>query len=893
MITLYLIGLMSLIFVAHGFNVGTNLFNAVQYIGKIVLTSDGSNLSATGIVLDGNGWNAYFGWNIILDSLHSATVLGTNSSGQVIASTASNIANFMSWVYTSGYMYNSISWFLSNGTWYRTPIANWIYTGIQYPTWNIVTDWLKAKWVGAAAIGNNATAMGLYSQALGIWSTAMGNWTIANGDYSTTMGYETTGYWNYSLSAGIHSVAVWQSSVAMWEDVVASWDNSTAMWLSTHANWEASTAMGDNTIANGMYSTAMGINTTANWFASTNIGTYNVWRSGSIFEIWIGTFWNHLNAMTVSNTGVVSFPTYPNIVVLWTDASGTLIASSAANVYNYISGYITYVTSDKYTTWLIFNSWNNLLTLYVTGYGSVTGTITMSGAANWNNVYNRMLNSWNTLRNRYANTGIYVNSLWIATGLNCATGQLVKYNWSTRVCSGDLVGSGSGDSRWTGNGINGIYNTNTGFVGVGVTFPGANFQVSGTFIAGDPLTNSIVAGQIFSSIWGGQANIVNWSASTIAGGTYSTITWSLSIIWGGSGNTIQSLASAIMGGENNCIECQTKDAVFRRDFIWAGKWNSISQSVQSSLVGWSGNAIQGWNWPVGGRGGKSFIWGGEGNNLLTANYWVIWWGLSNVLSSVLNSSIVGGEYNTWDDANFGVIWGGQYNVLWHSNDSVIGGWSGNIISWTNSNYSVIPGGMGNQIEAAANSFAAWTDARALHSNTFVWNDGSLNPFSTTVTNSFIINASNGVGINTNVTTGAALTVSGTVMAIRFIATQSSAWAYVYSGTMNMNLPDYVFESYFDHNTIANPTYTFLPLEEVKSFVVANWHLPRVPSSDEIVKDGEINLQGFMMTILEKVEEAYLYIFSLNDKVTALQETVAQQQQAITTLQTEITALKNQ
>ena len=55
MITLYLIGLMSLIFVAHGFNVGTNLFNAVQYIGKIVLTSDGSNLSATGIVLDGNG----------------------------------------------------------------------------------------------------------------------------------------------------------------------------------------------------------------------------------------------------------------------------------------------------------------------------------------------------------------------------------------------------------------------------------------------------------------------------------------------------------------------------------------------------------------------------------------------------------------------------------------------------------------------------------------------------------------------------------------------------------------------------------------------------------------------------------------------------------------------
>ena len=48
-----------------------------------------------------------------------------------------------------------------------------------------------------------------------------------------------------------------------------------------------------------------------------------------------------------------------------------------------------------------------------------------------------------------------------------------------------------------------------------------------------------------------------------------------------------------------------------------------------------------------------------------------------------------------------------------------------------------------------------------------------------------------------------------------------------------------------------------------------------------------------MTILEKVEEAYLYIFSLNDKVTALQETVAQQQQAITTLQTEITALKNQ
>ena len=41
------------LFVARAFDVGVIMPNAVQYIQKVFLTSDGSNTTTTGIMLDG------------------------------------------------------------------------------------------------------------------------------------------------------------------------------------------------------------------------------------------------------------------------------------------------------------------------------------------------------------------------------------------------------------------------------------------------------------------------------------------------------------------------------------------------------------------------------------------------------------------------------------------------------------------------------------------------------------------------------------------------------------------------------------------------------------------------------------------------------------------------
>ena len=103
---------------------------------------------------------------------------------------------------------------------------------------------------------------------------------------------------------------------------------------------------------------------------------------------------------------------------------------------------------DRYTTGMNFNSGNNILTLYVSGSNSVTGSITLSGVNNWNTAYGWVNTSWNSLWNRsvttgkflrdwYNNIGIHINTLATAT-LNCTTGQIAKYNGATRACAPDL-----------------------------------------------------------------------------------------------------------------------------------------------------------------------------------------------------------------------------------------------------------------------------------------------------------------------------------------------------------------------------------------------------------------------------------------------------------------------
>jgi hypothetical protein len=62
-------------FITQAFNVTPNITNAVQYIGKILLTASGSNFDATGIILDGANGDGYFKGTVTIDgSVNGATV---------------------------------------------------------------------------------------------------------------------------------------------------------------------------------------------------------------------------------------------------------------------------------------------------------------------------------------------------------------------------------------------------------------------------------------------------------------------------------------------------------------------------------------------------------------------------------------------------------------------------------------------------------------------------------------------------------------------------------------------------------------------------------------------------------------------------------------------------
>ncbi len=87
-----------------------------------------------------------------------------------------------------------------------------------------------------------------------------------------------------------------------------------------------------------------------------------------------------------------------------------------------------------------------------------------------------------------------------------------------------------------------------------------------------------------------------------------------------------------------------------------------------------------------------------------------------------------------------------------------------------------------------------------------------------------------------------------------------------SGGTQLNVPDYVFEQ----------SYPLMSLPELAEFVAANKHLPNMPSSAEVAKQG-VNLSHFQMKLLEKIEELTLHTLA--------------QQETINQLRTRLTALE--
>ncbi len=72
--------------------------------------------------------------------------------------------------------------------------------------------------------------------------------------------------------------------------------------------------------------------------------------------------------------------------------------------------------------------------------------------------------------------------------------------------------------------------------------------------------------------------------------------------------------------------------------------------------------------------------------------------------------------------------------------------------------------------------------------------------------------------------------------------------------------DYVFEKDYD----------LMPLNELKTFIQTNKHLPNTPSAREIMDDGGFLVTDVMINHQEKIEEAFLYLFELEKELQQLE-----------------------
>ncbi len=79
-----------------------------------------------------------------------------------------------------------------------------------------------------------------------------------------------------------------------------------------------------------------------------------------------------------------------------------------------------------------------------------------------------------------------------------------------------------------------------------------------------------------------------------------------------------------------------------------------------------------------------------------------------------------------------------------------------------------------------------------------------------------------------------------------------------SSNTAIQVPDYVFETYYNGFSSRNKTYGFKTLQEIEAFVKTNKHLPGIQSADEIKQTGKWNLTNASLINLEKIEELYLH-----------------------------------
>lgn len=96
-----------------------------------------------------------------------------------------------------------------------------------------------------------------------------------------------------------------------------------------------------------------------------------------------------------------------------------------------------------------------------------------------------------------------------------------------------------------------------------------------------------------------------------------------------------------------------------------------------------------------------------------------------------------------------------------------------------------------------------------------------------------------------------------------------------------NWPDYVFK----------PKYDLLTLNEVKSYIIKNQHLPEMPSAVEIETNG-LNLGDMNKLLTKKVEELTLYLLEKDTEVSTLKSDLGSLEKRYSDQQSQLNAIKD-
>ncbi|NDV15395.1 hypothetical protein GO009_05090 [Muricauda sp. TY007] len=144
------------------------------------------------------------------------------------------------------------------------------------------------------------------------------------------------------------------------------------------------------------------------------------------------------------------------------------------------------------------------------------------------------------------------------------------------------------------------------------------------------------------------------------------------------------------------------------------------------------------------------------------------------------------------------------------------------------------------------------------------------PIDATVIEPGAVNSSkiaDGTIVNADIAAGAA--IDGSKINPVFTNDVSTTGDFISNGTI-LDVPDFVFQKYFNGYSSLNNEYRFRNLDEIEAFIRQNNHLPGIKSANEIKAAGKYYLTESSMAQLEKIEELFLHTIEQEKKIENLQ-----------------------